>query len=281
MSFAKWNNSKRQIETLTATRWISAVFAPGLDFHRLQIELESRLRLFGSGWQGLRSERGHARGRRLGQFFAFGIFNSLVGLALLCSEISMHPEGRKTNKTRQKSNKNKKNKKRKTCKHNTEHEERNMIFSCHNTISAEFKKTKKTKKPFPALFALSKNARGWRKKTHTDIVYPTQFFFLFLFVLHEKETVVSISYFGRQRVCQSLDKSGSGSDVINTKRRHWPHSDIWTAATEELPSAEHWVSLVIKLFGFSSHSPRCLIFSHDGRVPNSDTWLRKLFVQMN
>lgn len=133
----------------------------------------------------------------------------------------MDPGGKKTNK---KKRKQKENKKPQTCKHNIAHEERNMIFSCHNTISAQLKK-------LSSLVRFVEKCR--RLKKHKDIVYPTRFCLFFFFFLYcmKRKLSFQISYFGRQRVCQSLDKSGKGSDVLNTKRRHWPHSDIWTAAT--------------------------------------------------
>lgn len=93
----------------------------------------------------------------------------------------MDPEGEKTNKNKTKS---KENKKPQTCKHNIAHEERNMIFSCHNTISAQLKKK------LSSLVRFVESAGGWK---NTKILFiPLGFvFFLFLSVLHEKETLVS------------------------------------------------------------------------------------------
>lgn len=146
-----------------------------------------------------------------------------------------------------------------------------MIFSCHNTISAELRKK------FSALFALSKNARGWKNSKILFIPLSFVFFFLFLFVLHEKETLVS----------NLLHWQTNGLPVIRQIRkrfRRYKYKETTLATQrhlngryrEELPSAEHKVSLAIIMFGFSSHSPRCSIFS-----PKYDTWLRELFVQKN
>lgn len=134
----------------------------------------------------------------------------------------MDPEGEKTNKNKTKS---KENKKPQTCKHNIANEERNMIFSCHNTISAQLKK--KTFQPRSLSRKMLEDEKTQRYCLSHSLL---SFFFFFLYCMKRKLSF-QISYFGRQRVCQSLDKSGKGSDILNTKRRHWPHSDIWTAAT--------------------------------------------------
>lgn len=161
----------------------------------------------------------------------------------------MDPGGKKTNKNK---TKQKENKKPQTCKHNIAHEERNMIFSCHNTISAQLKKTFQPRSLCRKMPEVEKTQRYCL----SDSVLS---FFLFLFVLHEKETLVS----------NLLLWQTKGLPVIRQIRkriRRFKYKETTLATQrhlngryrEERSSAEPKVSLEIILFGFSSHSSALL-----------------------
>lgn len=148
MCFIKWNKSKRQIKSWTATRWVSVVFV-GPDFHSPLIEFKNWLCLFGKGWQGL------CYGGQVDDLGSFPLeFNAHTGLGLLLTLRFWW-----TSKNHKHAN-------------TTKHTRNEMWDSCVIIQSV-------STKIFPASFISSKYAR----ETYKHGIYLTFFFVL----LHEKE----------------------------------------------------------------------------------------------
>ena len=127
-------------------------------------------------------------------------------------------------------------KKPQACKHNKAHEEWNVTLSCHNTIKWALKN-------FPASFILSKYAR----EKH-ELCCLSDFVF---FLLHEKELSFQSLILANKEACQSLDTSGKGSDILNTKKTtlatqqhlegHYPAEDIiHKAKKKSMPPWKYW-----------------------------------------
>lgn len=94
---------------------------------------------------------------------------------------------------------------------------RNEIWSSHVIIQSV------STKNFPASFILSKYAR----EKHEYVVYPTWFSFL----LHEKELSFQ-SLILANKSLPVIRYIRKGFRHLNTKRWHWPHSNMWKANTQ-------------------------------------------------
>lgn len=175
MCFTKWNNSKRQIKSLRATRRVSLWFLVGPDFHSLLIEFKNWLCLFGKGWQGVR-EGGQMEGggRRLGEF-SFGSRCSywFRSRSAHCKVLTDQQKPQ-------------------TCKHNKAHEEWNMILSCHNTIKWALK-----------TFQPHSFCRNMLEKNTTMLFIRLFFFVCFVFFYCMKRNSCFNLLFWQTSVCQS------------------------------------------------------------------------------
>lgn len=180
MCFMKWNKSKRQIQSWTATRWVSVVFV-GPDFHSPLIEFKNWLCLFGKGWQGLCYG---GQGDDLGSFPLE--FNAHTGLALLLTLRFWRNS--------------------KNHKHaNTTKHTRNEMWA--SWVKIQSVSTKKTKKQLSSLIHFVKIRS---RKTHEYGIYLTFFFFHFT---AWKGTLNPLSYFWQTLACQSTDTSAQGSHI--------------------------------------------------------------------
>lgn len=147
---------------------------------------------------------------------------------------------------------------------------RNEIWSSHVIIQSV------STKNFPASFILSKYAR----EKHDYVVYPT----LFSFYCMKRNSRFNLLFW--QTKCLPVTRHiRKMFRHLNTKKWHWPHSNIWKATTQRKTlSIKQKVSLeILVLFWNSSHLSTPLnlssrekwqAMSHDG-----DAWLYKPLVR--
>lgn len=136
---------------------------------------------------------------------------------------------------------------------------RNEIWSSHVIIQSV------STKNFPASFILSKYAR----EKHEYVVYLTWFSFYCM-----KRNSHFNLLFWQTKVCRSLDTSGKHFRHLNTKRWHWPHSNIWKATTQRkiYPGSKkspwkYWYCSIIPAI-----CPQCFIFLLEKVTCNESRW---------